>query len=70
MAQELPREGIALTILKRKTDNGTDPISATRIRRLLKEGQLEALRPLVPETTYAFLISEEGLKIAEKMQEA
>lgn len=68
MAQELPREGIALTILKRKTDNGTDPISATRIRRLLKEGQLEALRPLVPETTYAFLISEEGLKIAEKMR--
>ena len=68
MAQELPREGIALTILKRKTDNGTDPISATRIRRLLKEGRLEALRPLVPETTYAFLISEEGLKIAEKMR--
>lgn len=68
MAQELPREGIALSILKRKTDNGTDPISATRIRRLLKEGRLEALRPLVPETTYAFLISEEGLKIAEKMR--
>lgn len=70
MGEELPREGIQLTVLKRKSDNGVEPISATRIRRLLKEGQLEAVQPLVPATTFAFLQSEEGQKIAEKMREA
>ncbi len=69
MAQELPQLGVELTVLKRKSDNGIDPISATRIRALLKEGKLDAIKSLVPETTYAFLLSEEGKKIAEKMRE-
>ena len=69
MSEELPREGVELTILKRKSDNGVDPISATRIRALFKEGKLDALRPLVPATTYEFLLSEEGQEIARKMRE-
>lgn len=68
MQEELPREGVELTILQRKSDNGTDPISATRIRRLLKEGRLEEIKPLVPETTYAFLITPEGQRVAEKLR--
>ena len=34
MSEELPREVVELTILKRKSDNGVDPISATRIRAI------------------------------------
>ena len=68
MGEELPKAGIQLHILQRKSDNGVDPISATRVRALLKAGQLTALHGLVPETTYAFLASEEGQRIAEKMR--
>lgn len=70
MSEELPKHGVQLHILKRKSDNGVDPISATRIRALLKEGRLADLQSLVPQTTYDFLASEEGQQIARKLREA
>ncbi len=68
MAEQLPKEGVTLHVLKRKSDNRMDPISATRVRALMKEGRLEELRPLVPQSTYAFILSEEGQEIAEKLR--
>ncbi len=70
MSEELPKEGVRLHILPRKTDNGVDPISATRIRAMMKESRQEELRALVPDSTYQFIISEDGQRIAEKLREA
>lgn len=67
MQEELPQAGIRLHILPRLELPGIGPISATRVRALLKEGRLEALKPLVPDTTYAFLESADGRAIREKL---
>ncbi len=43
-------------------------ISASRVRQLLKENKLEEARALVPQTTYRFLMTEEGQQIIEKIK--
>ena len=50
----LPQYGITLTEIERKTF-GELPISASTVRRLLKEGDLAAVEKLVPPTTFAYL---------------
>lgn len=69
MQEALPSHGVRLHIIQRKTDGGPSPISATRVRALLREGADEALRSLVPRTTYDFLMSEQGRQIARKLRE-
>ena len=63
MGELLPQAGVKLHIFQRKSDDGVNPISASRVRALLKEGKLEEVKTLVPETTYAFLASDEGRAI-------
>lgn len=48
MQVRLPESGISVRLLPR-----TDGISASKVRSLLKEGRLDAVRPLVPEPVYA-----------------
>lgn len=44
-------------------------ISASKVRRLLKEGNLCVISSMVPKSTYDFLCSEEGKVIIERCQE-
>ncbi|MBD9242653.1 MAG: hypothetical protein EGQ45_01090, partial [Clostridiales bacterium] len=37
-----------------------EAISASHVRQLIHDGQMEAIRPLVPETTYAYLSGKAG----------
>ena len=48
----------ALVIIERQQADG-DVISASRVRRLLAAGDMEAIRPLVPPTTFHYLTSGE-----------
>lgn len=50
----LPKYGIEYRDLPRLERNG-EPISASRVRALLKEGKREAVRALVPKTTFEHL---------------
>ncbi len=68
MGELLPQSGVKLHVFQRKSDDGVTPISASRVRALLKDGKLEAVKALVPETTYAFLASDEGKAIIERMK--
>ena len=68
MGEVLPDAGIRLHVLPRTTGEGTEPISASRVRALLVEGNMEAVRTLVPPTTFAFLQSEEGQDIAAALR--
>lgn len=63
----LPREGVHVRVLQRKETEG-EAISASRVRSLMKKGDLEAVRPLVPEVTWQYLNSDEGKSLfhAEK----
>lgn len=45
-------------------------ISATKVRSLLAEENLDAVRPFVPETTFAFFISEEGRQVIAALKGA
>ena len=54
LSELLPRQGIALREIDRLEKNGT-PISATLVRKLLQEGNLEAIRALVPQSTFDYL---------------
>ncbi len=47
----LPEYGIELTEIPRR-ECGGEAISASRVRALMEEGNIEAIRPLVPEITY------------------
>lgn len=68
MSEELPKYGVRLRIISRREDAGNTPISASRVRAMLKDGKLESLRQLVPETTFAFLVSPEGRDLAASIQ--
>lgn len=54
LMEVLPGRGVEVTLIPRKEQNGA-PISASRVRALLEEEKLEDIRPLVPETTMAYL---------------
>ena len=55
LLRTLPPAGISVTVLDRLRVNGA-PVSAARVRALLDEGRWEALRPLVPESTFRFFM--------------
>ncbi len=56
-----------LIIIPRKEFEG-EVISASRVRAYLKDGRVNDLQGLVPETTFDFLVSEEGQRIQEKLR--
>ncbi|ACL69224.1 [citrate (pro-3S)-lyase] ligase [Halothermothrix orenii] len=63
----LPLYGISLCEVKRKNYKG-QPISASRVRRYLGEGNYKKVRDLVPEVTYKFLQSPGAQKIVDYLQ--
>lgn len=67
MKKFLGSRGIEVIEITRKED-GEEPISASRVRKLMINGDYEKIKKIVPEVTYNYLISEEGLKIAEKLR--
>ena len=54
MKELLPQMGIEFIELPRKLEKGV-AISASRVRESIKEGRLEAIKDLVPETTLEYL---------------
>lgn len=59
---------LSLKILERK-ENQIDVISATKVRKLLLADDLETIKYFVPPTTFAFLQSDEGKVIIEKLKD-
>lgn len=69
MAEELPRAGLRCVILPRKEEAGR-PISASAVRQQIHDGNLAAIRPLVPESTYRFFLTPEGEQVAAAIRRA
>lgn len=59
MKKYLPPRGIEVTELTRR-ESGGEPISASRVRALLKQRDFAALEKLVPPTTLAYLKAREA----------
>ena len=65
----LPQSGVELVVVPRKEAQGA-AISASHVRELIKQGDMEALRPLVPQTTYAYLTGPLGQESVARIRAA
>ena len=66
MQRVLPVWGIEPTVIERKrTADGV--ISASRVRELYRRGDFAALADCVPETTFAYLVSEAARPVLERL---
>lgn len=68
MAEALPKAGVECHIIPRK-EFGGKAISASTVRKAIHDGDVEAIKDLVPETTYNFFISDEAKPVIERIQE-
>lgn len=59
--------GLTLGVIPRKQEAGA-VISASRVRRHLAQGDLAAVKDLVPEATWQYLASAQGRTILEKLK--
>lgn len=69
MKEELEANGIVCTILPRKCCGG-EAISASSVRRLIKENQMDALKDKVPACTWKFFTSPEAAPVLQRIQTA
>jgi [citrate (pro-3S)-lyase] ligase len=53
----LPQYGINFEVIKRVELNN-EPISASRVRKLLKEKNFDKIREIVPNSTYEYLLKQ------------
>ena len=67
MAKDLPKHGVTLTIIPRREDAGKEPISATRVRKLLSFLDYQGLQALLPQSTMDYLLSEEGRALTSQV---
>lgn len=68
MKKLLPQYGIELVELPRKEQDHT-AISASLVRKCMMEADWETIQTLVPETTYRYIVSEEGRALAKSFAE-
>ena len=70
MIKKLPENGIKCVVVPRKVDvDGIKAISASDVRKAIKEGQFEKMKNMVPECTYNFFMSEEGKNVVNKIKQ-
>jgi Citrate lyase synthetase len=67
MKQILPLNGIEVEEIPRITSEGS-AISASRVRELVKNNEMEKIKELVPDTTYQFLMSAEAEYIIQRIR--
>ena len=68
MMEKLPENGIKCVIVPRKTESGGQVISASNVRQAIKDGRLEDIRELVPESTYRFFASAEAEGVIRRIR--
>jgi [citrate (pro-3S)-lyase] ligase len=67
MKDLLPRYGIEVEELER-LEIGGEPVSASRVRSLLREGRMEEAKALVPLCTRRWLASSEAAQVLERLR--
>jgi len=67
MKKWLPSYGIEVVEIPRLADRGGAAVSASTVRRFIREGNLEKARDIVPPSTWNYLISEEAAPVLERI---
>ena len=68
LGETLPPAGVELCVMPRAALDG-QAISASNVRQLIHDERLEEIRPLVPQTTWDYLIAH-GQRIVERIQKS
>ncbi len=66
MQEILPKYNVEVKLIERKQVED-DAISASRVRRLLKEGKFEKVKNLLPKPSFDFLLSKEGELVIDQL---
>ncbi len=69
LAEVLPPLGVEVVEIPRLESGGV-AVSASAVRRAIREGKLEDVRAIVPETTWAYLSSPEARDVLERVAAA
>ena len=69
MAEELPKAGITFREIPRRESGGA-PVSASKVRLLLCDGNYEALKDLLPASTLSYFQSPEAEPVLERIRAA
>lgn len=67
MKNSLEAEGIQCNIVPR-LESYNKPISASRVRELIRSNNIEGIKDIVPKSTYEYFISEEAKPIINKIK--
>lgn len=67
MKEWLPSYGIEVVEIPRLADRGGAAVSASTVRRLMREGNLGKARDIVPPSTWNYLISDEAAPVLERI---
>ena len=67
LAEILPEYGIEVRIVDRLIIDGK-VVSASMVRKNIKEDNWKEIKKLVPEITYSFLLSSQSKEIIEKIK--
>ena len=70
MSERLPQAGIRCVVVPRRLGADGSPISASAVRRALREGDLDTVRGLVPPSTWAWAVSGEAAPAVEALRRA
>lgn len=69
MSEELPKAGIQCVVVPR-LEQGGGAVSASTVRKLIHDGQMEHIRPLVPESTWSYFTSPQAALVIQKIRES
>lgn len=69
MSEELPKGGIRCVVVPRLEQGGA-AVSASTVRKLIHDGRLEDIRPLVPESTWNYFTSAEAAPVIQAIRES
>jgi [citrate (pro-3S)-lyase] ligase len=67
LTDTLPKYGVEVVLVERLMIEG-QPVSASTVRKLIKEDEWDMIQKIVPESTYKYLISEEGKAVVSKIK--
>jgi len=69
MAEQLPAAGLECVIIPR-LEVGGQAVSASLVRQLIHDGQMESIKELAPPSTYNYFMTEAGKLTARRIREA
>lgn len=67
MKENLPKQGIVCIEIQR-TERDGETVSASTVRQAIHDRDFDSVKNMVPDTTYAYFLSEEGAAVCRRIQ--